>query len=228
MAFRPEIRAPKSGKNRQGRGFSLPEIKEAGISLADVRWMAIPVDSRRKTRHNENVTLLKDYIQRIKKLGKEAKKPKAKPKPEKPTPTKPLPLDTDLTELSGITKKLAETLVAANVTNIHDLARISPRRLARTTDLKRDRSEKLVAAAKRYEREKAKVTREEKAKEPQITELKNLPEMAKDDLKQLKDLGVETLDDLKTENPRDLALLTGIPESRIKEWRKIIRSLDKE
>ena len=232
MAFRPEIHAPQSGEPRKGRGFSLKELKDAGIGLADARWMAIPIDSRRKTNHSENVQLLKEYMKRIKKLDKSVKKPAPKPKAKKATPTKaapkPEPIETDLADLSGVTKKLAETLVEAGVRNIHDLATISPRRLARMTKLKRNRAEKIVDTAKRYEREKAKAAREEKAKEPKIKELKDLPEITRSDVKQLKELGVESLNDLKTENPRDLALLTGIHEARIKDWRKIIRDLTKE
>ena len=232
MAFRPEIHAPQTGETRQGRGFSLPELKEAGIGIADARWMAIPIDSRRKTQHPENVKLLQDFVKRIKKLEKSKKPAKTEPKAKKAKPAKPKPkpepIETDLTNLSGITKKLAETLVDAGVKNIHDLATISPRRLARTTDLKRNRAEKLIDTAKRYEREKVKAAREEKAKEPTVKDLKDLPDITRSDVRQLKELGVESLNDLKTENPRDLALLTGIPESRIKEWRKIIRSLGKE
>jgi predicted RecB family nuclease len=229
LAFRPEIHAPQSGEPRKGRGFSLKELKDAGIGLADARWMAIPIDSRRKTNHSENVQLLKEYIKRIKKLDKSAKKPAPKPKKAAPTKAAPKlePIETDLADLSGVTKKLAETLVEAGVRNIHDLATISPRRLARMTKLKRNRAEKIVDTAKRYEREKAKAAREEKEKEPKIKELKDLPEITRSDVKQLKELGVESLDDLKTENPRDLALLTGIPEARIKDWRKIIRDLTK-
>ncbi len=228
MAFRPEIHAPQSGDSRRGRGFSFQELKDAGLSLADARWMAIPIDNRRKTHHPENVEMLKDYIKRIKKLGKGAKAAKPKAKVEKVAPTKTTPIDTDLTELSGVTKKLAETLAVAGVTDIHDLATISPRRLARKTDLKRNRAEKLVETARQYQRERAKVAREEKAKIPKITEMKHLPEITGDDMKKLRELGVETLEDLKNENPRDLSLITGISETRIKEWRKIIRALDKQ
>lgn len=232
MAFRPEIRAPQTGDIRRGRGFSLKELKDAGIGLADARWMAIPIDSRRKTHHPENVKLLQDFVKRIKKLEKSTKAPKQKPKAEIPKPSKakpkPEPIETDLTNLSGVTKKLAESIVEAGVKNIHDLATTSPRRLARITDLKRNRAEKLIDIAKRYEREKAKASREEKIQEPMIKELKDLPDISRTDVKQLKELGVESLDDLKTENPRDLALITGISESRIKEWRKIIRDLSKE
>ncbi|MFX1318680.1 MAG: ribosomal protein L13e [Promethearchaeota archaeon] len=236
MAFRPEIHAPQTGETRRGRGFSHSELKDAGIELADARWMAIPIDSRRKTKHPENVKLLKDYAKRISKLKIAPKASKSAPVAEKPKPTKvkpkpepePTPIETDLTNLSGVAKKLSETLVVAGVRNIHDLARISPRRLARITDLKRDRAEKLVESAKRYGREKTKAAREEKAKEPKIKELKDLPEITRSDVKLLKELGVESLDDFKAENSRDLSLLTGIPEARIKEWRKEIRTQAKE
>ena len=232
MAFRPEIHAPQTGETRRGRGFSLQELKEAGIGLADARWMAIPIDNRRKTHYSENVKLLQDFVKRIKKLEKTKKAAKPEPKAKKTKPAKakpkPEPIETDLANLTGVTKKLAEALVEAGVKNIHDLATVSPRRLARITDLKRNRAEKLIDTAKRYEREKAKAAREEKAKEPTIKEMKDLPDITRSEIKQLKELGVESLTDLKAENPRDLALLTGISESRIKEWRKIIRDLGKK
>ncbi|MFW9830574.1 MAG: ribosomal protein L13e [Candidatus Thorarchaeota archaeon] len=230
MAFRPDIRAPQTGETRRGRGFSLQELKEAGISLQDARWMAIPIDTRRKTRHTENISTLQDFVKRIKKLGKPAKVAKPKIKAEKPKAAKPKakPIETDLAELKGVTKKQAEALAEAGIASIQSLSTTSPRRLARTTDLKRDRAEKLIESAKRHQREKTKATREEKSKEPKITELKHLPDISRDDIKQLNELGVATLEDLKNENPRDLALLTGIPEKQIKEWRKIIRSLDEE
>jgi transcription termination factor NusA len=194
--------------------------------------MAIPIDNRRKTQYPENVKLLQDFVKRIKKLEKTKKAAKPEPKAKKTKPAKakprPEPIETDLVNLTGVTKKLAEALVEAGVKNIHDLATISPRRLARISDLKRNRAEKLIDTAKRYEREKTKAAREEKAKEPTIKELKDLPDITRSEIKQLKELGVESLNDLKTENPRDLALLTGISESRIKEWRKIIRDLGKE
>jgi len=233
LAFRPEIQSPQSGGTRNGRGFSLHELKDAGISLADARWMAIPIDSRRKTNHANNVKALKDYVKRIDALKKEAKtpapKPKAKPKAEKkPAPSPTEPIETDLADLTGITKKMAETIAAAGITSIRALSTTAPRRLARLTDLKRDRAEKLIESAKRYQRDKSKALREDKAKEPKITELKHLPDMSRADLKQLKELGVESLADLKAENARDLALITGLPETRIRDWQKVIRATEKE
>jgi hypothetical protein len=229
LALRPEIHSPKTGQKRYGRGFTLKELKDAGISLSDARWMAIPIDRRRSTHYSENITILKDYFERIRKLNQESKPAKPKEKPvvrEAPKPA-PTPVDTDLTELPQVTKKIVETLVATGITSIRSLSTTSPRRLARLTDLKRERAEKLIDAAKRHIRGEERAAREEKAQKPQISELKHLPDISRDDIRKLKDLGVTSLDELESENTRDLSLLTGIPESRIKEWIKIIRGLQK-
>ena len=227
MALRPEIRTPQSGQKRLGRGFTNQELKDAGISISDARWMAIPVDHRRRTHHPENVAILKDYIKRLKKLEKKTKAPKTKKPPAKPKPSKPAPIaiETDLTDLKGVGKKLADTLVASGITSIRALSTTAPRRLARITELKRDRATNLVDIAKRHTREKTRVTRAERTKKPEFTELKHLPGITRNDVRTLRDLGVSSLEELKVENPRDLSLLTGIPESRIKEWKKLIRSL---
>jgi len=227
LALRPEISAPQSGQKRRGRGFTLQELKEANIGLADARWMAIPIDKRRCTSHPENVVLLKEYLKRISKFGKETKAPK----PKEPTPAARAPkptaaaAETDLGELPGITKKMAEDLVAAGVANIRSLSTTSARRLSRVMDLKRDRAEKVIDSAKSYIRDKSRKALKEKPRKAEITELKHLPDITHDQLKTLKDLGVESLEGLKDEDPRDLSLLTGIAESQIKAWIKIIRSL---
>ncbi len=46
-------------RKRFGRGFSLGELKEAGISLRESKKLGIYVDKRRKTVHPWNVELLK-------------------------------------------------------------------------------------------------------------------------------------------------------------------------
>ncbi len=230
MVLRPEIHAPKTGQKRHGRGFTLKELKDAGLSLSDARWMAIPIDRRRSTHYPDNITLLKEYFERIRKLSEEAKpvEPKERTVEREAPKLAPTPVETDLTELPQITKKIVETLVATGITSIHTLSTTSPRRLARLTDIKRGRAEKLIDTAKRYLRDESRAIREEKAQKPKITELKHLPDINRGDIRKLKDLGVTSLDDLKSENTRDLSLLTGIPESRIKEWVKIIRKLPKE
>jgi len=48
---------------RKGRGFSLKELKEAGLTLRDALRHRIPVDRRRESSHPENIETLKKIRQ---------------------------------------------------------------------------------------------------------------------------------------------------------------------
>ena len=52
----------KSGKQRCGKGFSSEELKKAGLSLKDALKLGIPVDSKRKTAHEENIGAVKAFL----------------------------------------------------------------------------------------------------------------------------------------------------------------------
>jgi ribosomal protein L13E len=52
----------KGGKQRLGKGFSLGELKEIKLSLKQALKLGIPVDSRRRTVHEENVKTLKEFL----------------------------------------------------------------------------------------------------------------------------------------------------------------------
>jgi len=52
----------KGGKQRLGKGFSLGELKGVNLSLKQALKLEIPVDSRRKTVHEENVKALKKFL----------------------------------------------------------------------------------------------------------------------------------------------------------------------
>jgi large subunit ribosomal protein L13e len=47
---------------REGKGFSRKELKKAGFSLKQALRIGIPVDSRRRTIHSENVKLAKQQL----------------------------------------------------------------------------------------------------------------------------------------------------------------------
>ncbi len=49
-------------RKRIGRGFSLEEIKQAGISIKEAKARGIPIDKRRKTAHKWNVEALKKIV----------------------------------------------------------------------------------------------------------------------------------------------------------------------
>ena len=51
-------RVMKSGSFRPGKGFSLGEIRNAGLDLREALKLGIPLDRRRKTIHDRNVKML--------------------------------------------------------------------------------------------------------------------------------------------------------------------------
>ena len=86
--IKPIILKP-NGKQREGRGFSLEELKKAGLNKTEATRIGIPTDPRRKTAHDENVEAIKAYAEKKK---AEAKPKKPKPEPEtkkKPKSQKP-------------------------------------------------------------------------------------------------------------------------------------------
>jgi len=81
--LRPAVRAPTIRYNmkiREGRGFSLAELKEAGITRKEARGIGICVDHRRRNLSEEgknlNVARLKAYKERLIVFPKHPKKPK--------------------------------------------------------------------------------------------------------------------------------------------------------
>jgi len=54
--------AKRGREKRVGRGFSIGELKAAGLSLSDAKRLGIYVDKRRKSVHEWNVELLKKMI----------------------------------------------------------------------------------------------------------------------------------------------------------------------
>jgi len=71
----------KGGKQRLGKGFSLDELKKVRLKPKQALKLGIPVDTRRRTVHEENVEKLKKLLEA--KQQEETRKPKPKPK-EKP------------------------------------------------------------------------------------------------------------------------------------------------
>ena len=47
---------------REGRGFSLEEIKRAGLTLHETKMLEIHIDKRRRTAHLKNVQILKQHF----------------------------------------------------------------------------------------------------------------------------------------------------------------------
>lgn len=67
----------KGGRTKEGRGFSRGELKEAGVDLKHALKLGIPIDLRRKTKHEENVKTLKQHLRSLvkrKRLPRKVKK----------------------------------------------------------------------------------------------------------------------------------------------------------
>lgn len=75
-ALEPSVKRPE-GKARLGRGFSLNELKEVGITVDQARKLKIPVDERRSSKWQDNIARLKELLPPAKSaddLGKKAVK----------------------------------------------------------------------------------------------------------------------------------------------------------
>lgn len=82
--LRPVVRAPTVKYNRKvraGRGFTLAEVKAAGLTAAYARTIGIAVDHRRQNRSTEifelNVQRLKEYQSKIIVFPRNGKAPEA-------------------------------------------------------------------------------------------------------------------------------------------------------
>jgi large subunit ribosomal protein L13e len=66
---------------REGKGFSLGELMEVELSAGKAKKMGIPVDTKRKTSHEENIEMLKEFLEEAKDLNIKVEKPKYDSKP---------------------------------------------------------------------------------------------------------------------------------------------------
>jgi len=84
-SLRPAVRCPTlkyNTKLREGKGFTLEEVKAAGIGAKEARSIGIPVDHRRRNRSEEslalNVERIKAYKSRVIIIPSRSKKNKGK------------------------------------------------------------------------------------------------------------------------------------------------------
>lgn len=68
-------------KIREGKGFSLKELNAVELTAGKAKRMGIPVDTRRKTSHEENIDYLKEFLEDSKELNLSVSKPKFESKP---------------------------------------------------------------------------------------------------------------------------------------------------
>ncbi len=54
---------------REGRGFSLGELKAVGLSTDEAKKLSIPIDRRRRSTHEWNIKILQEYLAGTKTRG---------------------------------------------------------------------------------------------------------------------------------------------------------------
>ena len=80
------MQATVNGGSRVGRGFSMAELKEAGLDARTARKHGVPTDVWRDTKYEQNVEQLKTIAKSVKESRKAEKKktePTVKPKTTK-------------------------------------------------------------------------------------------------------------------------------------------------
>jgi ribosomal protein L13E len=76
----------QNGHQRQGKGFSPDEVKQAGLTFANAKTLGIPVDFKRKTAHEENTAAIKSHW--AKHQAENPPQPKLQPEPLTAAPKK--------------------------------------------------------------------------------------------------------------------------------------------
>ena len=62
--------SPTHRKPRKGKGFSLEELKAIGLTFEKARKMRLPIDKRRKSKHEENVKILMEFLEKVQEKAK--------------------------------------------------------------------------------------------------------------------------------------------------------------
>ena len=160
--IRPIVKKPGSDEVRTGRGFSLGELKAANVSVHKAKILHIPIDRRRRSVHEENIAVLKEYVASPEEFIKKTVKPEIPSQKEKPkvpekiavTETKEkeeVPVKEEkikVTNLEGISKKTIEKLLDAGIEYVDEIVGLDPKVLAETTSISVATAKKVLKIAK--------------------------------------------------------------------------------
>jgi len=115
------VYTPIRPRPRKGRGFSIKEVREAGLTLHEAKRLGALIDKRRRTSHTQNVQLLKENYGAA----------------------------VPLTEIKGIGKASEEKLIKAGILDAYDLAHADLNDLAGRVRYSKKSLQKWQAGAKK-------------------------------------------------------------------------------
>lgn len=188
----PQVKSPGNAQPRRGRGFSAEETSRAGLTIVEARQMGLIVDLRRKTAHDENVEVLKQYVKELDNIIAEVKRVKPEPakKPVKKEPVKKEPAKKKTPEKEPAKKEPTK--------------KKAPKKEPAKKPTKAETAEKKPV-------KKKPTKKEEKA----IAELSSLKAVKKEEAEKLLAAGIVTISDLAFCEIDKVAKKTGIDVDRI-------------
>lgn len=136
----PIVESSRTFQPRTGRGFSIDEMNQVGVTINDARKMGLIVDLRRKTSHEDNIEALKLYM---KEAGKRVHTKAAASAPKVDTEA----AIAELTAIRAVKKADAAKLVKAGIKSLSDLAYCEIDKVSKKTGIEKDSLATMVKAA---------------------------------------------------------------------------------
>jgi len=171
---------------RNGRGFSRLELKEAGSTVLEARKFRIPIDTKRKSMHDFNISVLKEILEdeRASSVRTELEKEVIKEEYQ------------EFTQIRGIGLSSAEEIVEMGITSVEELAALEVEKI--DTDIP-------IATIKRWVRNAKKHLGEdiEEEEEEELEELEEELEELEEELEELGELE-EEIEELEPTELTDL------------------------
>ena len=120
-------------KARKGKGFSREELREVGLSFGEALRLGIPIDTRRSTKHDQNVESLNAYLSRDLRREVEVAAPE---------------VAVGLTEVKGIGPKTAGRLKEAGIGTANELAASTPEKVAKAVGSSEEKASRFIEYAR--------------------------------------------------------------------------------
>jgi large subunit ribosomal protein L13e len=205
----PTVKKPRKYLTlRKGRGFSLNEIKRAAIPLDDAKRLDLPIDTRRKSIHDQNVNILSAIYREIESSRSEGKIELDLTKKE---------AFKELKQLKGIKGNEAKLIVDAGIKSLKTLIEEEAYSLADDTKIEVEKIERWIEYAKVLLKRKSTLT--------SVNELLQIKGINQIYAHKLVDFGILSIEDLSKEKAEILAKDLKISEKPLEIWINSAREL---